>query len=54
MLIGWKYTEITFDETGETRVDRQIESIDEIQDILKNKFNLIIDDSFRPIDNLKY
>lgn len=53
MLIGWKYSEVTFHETGETRVDRQITSIEEIQEILKNKFDLIIDESFRPVDKLQ-
>lgn len=52
MLIGWKYSEITFDESGETRVDRMIDNIDEIRDLLRNKFNLVIDDTFRPVDNL--
>lgn len=49
-LAGWKYSEITFNEFGETRVDKIVETIEEIRDILKNKFDLIVDDSFRPVD----
>lgn len=49
-LIGWKYTEVEFGEFGETRTDRIITNIEEIRDLLKNKFQLKIDESFRPVD----
>jgi arylamine N-acetyltransferase len=49
-LAGWKYSEITFNQFGETRVDKIVETIEEIRDILRNKFDLIVDDSFQPVD----
>ena len=48
-LVGWRFTEINFKEFEEHRVDRTIETIEEIRDILRNRFDLIIDDSFRPV-----
>lgn len=53
MLIGWKFSEINFSgEFGETRFDRVIEDIEEIRDIIRNKFRLVIEDAFRPVDKL--
>jgi len=50
-LIGNKFTEVNFKLDGDVKNTKEL-TLDECKSALKEKFNLIVDDSFSPVDNL--
>ena len=50
-LIGTKFTELTFKLDGDEKNTREL-TLEECKNALKERFNLIVDDSFMPVDNL--
>ena len=47
-LNGWNYLEVIFDENNNEQRIEKVLTTDEVNDILKNKFRLIIEKSFTP------
>jgi N-hydroxyarylamine O-acetyltransferase len=47
-LNGWNYLQMSFDENNNEIRTEKVLNIEEVKDFLKNKFRLIIDDSFNP------
>ena len=50
VLVGWKYSEITYNEDNEERIDEIIKNTEQIRKILCFKFGIVVDDSLQPKD----
>jgi N-hydroxyarylamine O-acetyltransferase len=52
LLIGWKFSEIIVEHNEEKRLDKVLESIDEIREILVSKFHIKVDETLKPKDDV--
>ena len=51
ILVGWKFSEINFQDDEVTRSDENLDNIEKMKEILHSKFGLTIGESFNPRDD---